>query len=201
MTTEEQGNQQSCPVCGEGGLHARETWQRVEHAGQETDLPVRYSVCDACGSEVTGREDARANKRAMLAFRKRAEGLLSGEEIRAFRKRYRMSQQKAAELLGGGKIAFSRYEADDIAQSEAMDSLLRLCRDEPANLLRLARYKGAELPDGMDSHIRHLAAEALMARLAPRIRRTFDARLPSRKPGTGGAPKVIEFRRWKQQAA
>ena len=35
---------------------------------------------------------------------------------------------QAARLLGGGPVAFSKYENDDVAQSESMDNLLRLLR-------------------------------------------------------------------------
>lgn len=59
-----------------------------------------------------------------------------------------MTQGLAAELFGGGKVAFSRYESDDITQSTAMDSLLRLCAANSSNLLLLAIQKKIDLPDG-----------------------------------------------------
>jgi HTH-type transcriptional regulator/antitoxin MqsA len=75
----------------------------------------------------------RANKRTMLAFRKQVDGLLSCSEILALRKRYGLNQQQAARLFGGGPVAFSKYENDDVAHSEAMDKLLRLAlRSETA---------------------------------------------------------------------
>jgi HTH-type transcriptional regulator/antitoxin MqsA len=52
--------------------------------------------------------------------------LLTGAEILALRKRYGLTQPQAARLFGGGPVAFSKYENDDVAHSEAMDKLLRL---------------------------------------------------------------------------
>jgi HTH-type transcriptional regulator/antitoxin MqsA len=68
----------------------------------------------------------RANKRAVMAFRKQVDGLLSGADIAALRERYKLNQKQAARLFGGGPVAFSKYENDDVAHSEAMDKLLRL---------------------------------------------------------------------------
>ncbi|OOC08897.1 hypothetical protein [Thioalkalivibrio halophilus] len=64
--------QRVCPACGEGRLEPRESTQQVEHAGVEGTIPLRYAVCDVCGSEVAEADEARANKRAMMAFRKDA---------------------------------------------------------------------------------------------------------------------------------
>lgn len=134
-----------CPACGEGELHSREELREVEHAGQHGRVPVVFSVCDQCGSEVAGAAEALANKRAMIAFRKRVDGLMDGAAVRAFRERFALSQEEAATLFGGGKVGFSRYENDDVAQSEGMDTLLRLCAAVPENLRQVARLKGVQL--------------------------------------------------------
>lgn len=135
----------TCPACGEGRLEARESTQQVEHAGVKGTIPLHYAVCDICGSEVAEADEARANKRAMIAFRKRAEGLLTGREMREARSALHLTQSQAALLFGGGKVAFSRYENDDIAQSEAMDSLIRVCLARRDTLSWLADRKGVSL--------------------------------------------------------
>lgn len=115
-----------CPICGEGKLHLEILPNAVEYKGLQGTVDMRLSVCDVCGSEQAGPEEARANKRAMMAFRKQADGLWPGMEIRAFRERLGISQAEAAKIFGGGPVAFSKYENDDVAQSEAMDKLLRV---------------------------------------------------------------------------
>jgi len=59
---------------------------------------------------------------------------VDGAELRALRDRLGISQAQAARLFGGGPVAFSTYENDDLAQSEAMDRLIRLAADVPQAL-------------------------------------------------------------------
>ncbi|MGL5596814.1 MAG: type II toxin-antitoxin system MqsA family antitoxin [Aeromonas sp.] len=128
---------QTCPICGAGLLHPHNELMAVEHLGQHGTIESHYAVCDACGSEQAGATEARLNKRAMIAFKKRVQGLLTGNEVRELRKRWGLSQEDAAKAFGGGPVAFSKYEADDVMQSDAMDKLLRLAADVPAALDKL----------------------------------------------------------------
>lgn len=117
-----------CPLCGEGHITPLTEDVETEYHGQKGLVAYHYSECDACGSEITNGADSRTNKRAVLRFRKQVDGLLTGDEIRAIRKQYHLTQEQAAKLFGGGPVAFSKYENDDVAHSEAMDNLLRLVR-------------------------------------------------------------------------
>ena len=67
----------------------------------------------------------RRNHRRIADAKRYADGLLVGDEIRAIRTQFDLSQQEAAELFGGGVNAFSKYERGDVLQSVAMDRLLR----------------------------------------------------------------------------
>lgn len=147
MKTEPSRDGELCPACGEGRLASHVAKEQVEHQGIHGEVDLHYSVCQQCGSELAGQAETQANKRAMAAFRKKAEGLLTGSEIRALRKSFDLTQTLAAELFGGGKVGFSRYENDDITQSAAMDSLLRLCAANSSNLLLLAVQKKLDLPE------------------------------------------------------
>lgn len=115
-----------CPICGEGHVTDHVGQMETEYKGHKGQVASHYQLCDACGSDFAGAAQMRANKRTMLAFRKQVDGLLSGAEILALRKRYGLTQPQAARLFGGGPVAFSKYENDDVAHSEAMDKLLRL---------------------------------------------------------------------------
>ncbi|HHI93159.1 MAG TPA: type II toxin-antitoxin system MqsA family antitoxin [Gammaproteobacteria bacterium] len=121
-----------CPICGEGHLQPRIGRSPVEYKGQTSEVEFHSSVCDACESEQLDAAQLRANKRAMVAFKKQVDGLLSGAEVRALREKLGLSQADAAKVFGGGPVAFSKYESDDVAQSEAMDKLLRLAAEIPA---------------------------------------------------------------------
>jgi HTH-type transcriptional regulator/antitoxin MqsA len=115
-----------CPICGEGHLTDHVDQVDAEYNGHTGKVPLHYQLCDVCMSDSAGAVQMRANKRGMIAFRKQVDGLLTGAEILALRKRYGLTQPQAARLFGGGPVAFSKYENDDVAHSESMDKLLRL---------------------------------------------------------------------------
>lgn len=131
-----------CPICGEGYLTNFVHKNDVEYNGQATQLDMHYSMCDACGSEQADAAQTRTNKRAMIAFRKQVDGLLTGTEVRALRERLGITQAEAADIFGGGPVAFSKYESDDVAQSEAMDKLLRLASGDASAFEKLRRGAG-----------------------------------------------------------
>ena len=120
-----------CPICSEGHVTSHVEMVESEYKGQTRSLPSHYRVCDHCHSDFAGAPESKLNKRAVLAFRKSVDGLLTGAEICAMRDKYKLTLGQAARLFGGGPVAFSKYENDDVAQSEAMDTLLRLVRRSP----------------------------------------------------------------------
>ena len=132
----------TCPICGEGQLHDRVVWEESDYKGHQGRTPLYFSECDACGSEQADAAQTRTNKRAMIAFRKHVDGLLTGAEVCALRKHLGISQAEAALIFGGGPVAFSKYESDDVAQSEAMDKLLRLASEDASAFEKLRRGAG-----------------------------------------------------------
>ena len=140
-----------CPLCGEGHLTPRTEETVTEYAGQEGKLTLHFAECNACGSEITDDADSRANKRAVLAFRKSVDGLLTGAEIRALREKFGITQDQAARLFGGGQKAFSKYESDDVAHAESMNNLLRLVLQNEDAFWELVALQGmtSELPARM----------------------------------------------------
>lgn len=131
-----------CPICGEGHVTNGVEMAGYTYKDQTAQLPLRFTTCDTCGSESAGIVESRANKRAVLAFRKAVDGLLTGAEICAIREKYKIKQGQAARLFGGGPVAFSKYENDDVAHSESMDALLRLVRRSPEAFWQLVEEKG-----------------------------------------------------------
>jgi len=137
-------NNWTCEICGEGHLTLCEEPTPTKHKGQLGNVLMRWVECDTCGSEFARAEEVLFNKRAVLRFRKQVEGLLTGEEIRAIRKRYNLKQTNAAKLFGGGPVAFSKYEHDDVLHSEAMDGLLRLVQRSKNAFCELVKLKGMD---------------------------------------------------------
>ena len=137
-------NKALCAICGEGHVTAQTRAVDTEYKGTKALLPMHYQLCDTCTSDYAGMAESKLNKRIVMAFRKQVEGLLTGDEITALRKQYQLTQAQAAKLFGGGPVAFSKYENDDVAQSEAMDTLLRLIRRSPAAFWALVEEKGLQ---------------------------------------------------------
>ncbi|MFS8083876.1 MAG: type II toxin-antitoxin system MqsA family antitoxin [Ginsengibacter sp.] len=200
MKTELNRDGELCPACGEGSLISHVGINEVEHEGVDGEVLMYYSVCDHCGSELAGPAEIQANKRAITFFRKKADGLLTGSEIRALRKSFELTQALAAELFGGGKVAFSRYENDDITQSTAMDSLLRLCSFNSSNLLLLAVQKNVDLSE---SFVTKVKAKYFLEQIAVfgnsiryeldhnRFQNTLESDLKSSKPIAANADKYM----------
>lgn len=136
--------QDLCPICGEGHITALVQMVEYEYKGRRAELPSHYKQCDTCTSDFAGMTESKLNKRIVMAFRKQVDGLLTGDEIIALRKQYNLKQAQAAKLFGGGPVAFSKYENDDVAQSEAMDTLLRLVRRSPEAFWALVEEKGMQ---------------------------------------------------------
>lgn len=134
-----------CPVCSQGHLTSIVGTRDVEYKGHAGKVDVHYAKCDFCESELTNDAESLANARSLCAFHKKMEGLLSGQEIKEFREHYHITQADAALLFGGGKVAFSRYENNDVIQSSPMDSLIYLCMEDAHNLLLLAKKRKLKL--------------------------------------------------------
>lgn len=138
-----------CPICEEGVLTIREGCNETEYKGVKGSVRFFYEECDACGSEQADASLSLKNKRLMIAFRKRADGLLTGVEVRALRERLKLKQSEAACVFGGGPTAFSKYESDDVTQSVAMDKLLRAADALPEAFRHLCKLAGQEVPKGV----------------------------------------------------
>ena len=130
-----------CSLCGKGYITPRTESTVTKYRGQQGTVTLHFAECDTCGSEIVGDAESRANKRAVLGFKKTVDGLLTGEEIRAIRDKYQITQAQAAKLFGGGPVAFSKYENDDVAHSDAMDTLLRLVRRSEESFWELVEEK------------------------------------------------------------
>jgi HTH-type transcriptional regulator/antitoxin MqsA len=96
------------------------------------DMPGWYG--DEPDDGVFDPSDMKVSDRALNRLKARTEGLLEPEEIRRIRKKLRLSQVDAGEVIGGGPRAFQKYEAGDLLPSKAISSALVLLDRDPAAL-------------------------------------------------------------------
>ncbi len=150
-----------CPLCEQGVLTEQQASESTVYKGVERMLPLYFACCSECGTEHADAKHLRANKRALQAFKKEVDGLLTGAQLRELRESLGLTQAQAAQVFGGGPVAFSKYESDDVAQSEGMDKLLRVAQAVPAAFAWLKEHAGFTVDRSTLS--RHSVASALTA--------------------------------------
>lgn len=130
-----------CGACGEGALVTTRGVCEVEHHGEQGNIIQKSHTCDSCGAILFDEADVRENRRAWLRFKKQVDMIPLGCEIAAMRIDANLTQKAAGALFGGGPVAFSKYENDDLVPDDAMVNLLKLAIVYPDTVTRLAEIK------------------------------------------------------------
>ncbi|MEQ1740974.1 MAG: type II toxin-antitoxin system MqsA family antitoxin [Candidatus Nitrotoga sp.] len=131
-----------CDACCEGHLHSTMRNEKCEYKGTHGQLAIHFSACDICKAEILDASDLLENKREWVRFKKKVDHIPLGGEIANMRKEHHLSQSLAASIFGGGPVAFSKYENDDLIPDESMVNLLKLAIAHPDTVRRLAKLKG-----------------------------------------------------------
>lgn len=137
---------QFCPTCED--YSETKTVEREETytvRGTEITIPVKVEVCETCGESLGSDEDDQAILDALHAEYRRQNDLLTPEEIKAIRGRYRLSQKSLALLLGMSEATVNRYEQGGV-QDQVHDNAIRAC-EEPAYVRGLLERRGNLLSD------------------------------------------------------
>lgn len=138
-----------CPECEKGTLRPIVYSDVITYNGKPLQVDeLEGCLCDVCGADPVLPDQARRNSARFTDARRRADGLLVGEEIRAIREQLGLSQADAAALFGGGPNAFSKYERGEVMQSVAMDRLLKVTVYVPGALEFLCEEAGVSCPGG-----------------------------------------------------
>ena len=161
---------------------ARHSTETYRYKGQQFSLSdSEYSVCRECGFDVVLPRQKRRNEARVRDEHRRIDGLLTGRQIKAIRRRLRLTQAEAARLMGGGDNAFSKYERGEVTQSVAMNQLLLLLDARPDGLRVLAgressasvqsehvlRPRTVQVPDAITERpIRHQHAKRVSVKRA-----------------------------------
>lgn len=133
-----------CIVCGQDGpLRDELKSMEFDVRGETLDIEVPVESCLACGT-LTVKEGVDPAEIAFSQYRER-EQLLAPDQIKAIRKRYRLSQKSFAALLSMGEATINRYEGGGI-QNKAHDQVIRGC-DSPEVMRGLLERRGDRLSD------------------------------------------------------
>ena len=129
-------NGQACPLCGAGTLLDGVKAITQTYKGHAYASDAHGAFCDHCADgfvEFDGAEEA-----AWLAFRDQVDKEEAADLIR-IRKKLKLTQLEAAQIAGGGKNAFSRYERGQTKPVAAVVNLFRLLDKHPELMMRLRR--------------------------------------------------------------
>jgi HTH-type transcriptional regulator / antitoxin MqsA len=142
-----------CPACGEGSLTQRFGVDLMDYRGISSAIPTLSHLCDSCGAVLFDSADLRANKRAFVRFRKEVDMIPLGCEIEAMRRRAGLTQRDAGDFFGGGPVAFSKYESDDLVPDDAMVNLLKLAIAFPDTVDRLRAIRNSHVSIQLHSYV------------------------------------------------
>lgn len=113
-----------CPICGEFAVGTETEVVRSHRKGKEISYLSHYSECLECELVFVTDDQMRLNNRALLAAEMGADGAPTAKEIRLWRKKHRLTQKQAGDLLGVGASAFSKYENYEVRPSAPTEKLL-----------------------------------------------------------------------------
>jgi putative zinc finger/helix-turn-helix YgiT family protein len=138
-----------CPHCeATRDVELVDTKETIEIKGESIEIPVKYYKCLTCGEDFDDpKADSDPLERAYAEYRSR-HGMVQPSDLRAFRKKYGLTQNELSKLLGWGPVTLSRYE-NGALQDEAHDKEVRLAM-EPRNLINLIE----DTPDAISNEKR-----------------------------------------------
>lgn len=130
-----------CGIC-EAYHDVTMTHENREYEILKTKVMATITIlrCQNCGEEVYDRTNEISNDMLLFDTYKRVYGLLTSHDIMTIRKKYGLSQESFAKILGLGLKTITRYENGAI-QDRTHDNLLRLVNDENNFVTLWVRYQ------------------------------------------------------------
>ena len=122
-----------CPVCGAAELVHDTRDQNYTYKGESTVLTaVKGDYCTACEESILDATESQRTMNMMQEFHKQVNAaIIDPHFITKIRKKLHLEQKEAAEILGGGVNAFSRYETGKTKPSLSLVKLLKILNKHP----------------------------------------------------------------------
>ena len=124
-----------CPTCEIGNLVLHTRNRAYTYKGKSTTIRgVTGRYCDnpECREVVMEMGESIRTSQEMLVFNKKVNAKLTPIDLLAnVRQRFKLTQQQAAEVFGGGANAFSRYESGKTKPPLALVKLFRILDKHP----------------------------------------------------------------------
>lgn len=118
-----------CPYCGSRETESRTIFEPLSTKYGKGTYECALTHCMTCTREFETPEQSALNEKHVSALRQRLKNqgrTLDGMAIRIIREQLGFTQKEAANIFGGGEIAFSRYESDSVIMGQAAETLLKI---------------------------------------------------------------------------
>ncbi|TGO03283.1 hypothetical protein PN36_09270 [Candidatus Thiomargarita nelsonii] len=128
-----------CPFCKEGFLEKKTIKETYTYKGHTIEVDQPGEFCNSCEEGILNAADMKATEKQIRDFQSQIDGLLTSSEIQKIRRKLKLTQKQAAELVGGNTNIFSRYERGEATPMRPISHLLRLLNNHPEQLQELTK--------------------------------------------------------------
>ena len=120
-----------CPACGNFEMIIKIQDETLTYGGQSLTLhAMKGNFCSVCGEGIWDEESYLRYTEAQTAIIRAVKGDVSAD-IRRIRKSLKLTQTELSEVVGIGKVAFSRYERGETRPPNPLVKLLKLVERHP----------------------------------------------------------------------
>jgi len=120
-------------------------WRETVWGTRKVMVNDEFYRCTSCGEQFYDGYMAQEHNRRTAAAIRAEDGLLSPDEVRTIRMRYGLTQAGLETLIGSGEKTVVRWEKGSVAQNATADTLLRVLRDNPEAVAKLAAERGVKV--------------------------------------------------------
>jgi HTH-type transcriptional regulator/antitoxin MqsA len=120
-----------CAACGDSEMVSKVQDETLAYGGQSLTLHLMKGVfCPSCGEGIWDEESYRRFTEAQTGIIRAVKGDVSAD-IRRIRKNLKLTQTELSQVVGIGKVAFSRYERGETKPPAPLVKLLKLVERHP----------------------------------------------------------------------
>jgi len=142
-----------CKKCQSDNVNIFLDNEILKYKGAEIPYQLAYSVCQNCEREFISTAQIKANDCRVREAKKVHDDLMSAVEIKQAREQLSLTQEQASQVFGGGRNAFSKYERSEVAQSVAMDKLIRVALSNSDAYQFLLEQEGIQIGTGYYNNV------------------------------------------------
>jgi len=141
-----------CPACGNAEMITKIQDETLVYGGQSLTLhSMKGDFCPACGEGMWNEESYRRYTEAQAAIVRAVKGDVSAD-IRRIRKSLKLTQTELSEVVGIGKVAFSRYERGETKPPAPLVKLLKLVERHPDLIAEMHQSYSSPVEDRRTPH-------------------------------------------------